>query len=819
MAQNPHDMNVVNHLYAATGGSNVELEQRKEALRKLVGNDQRLMTPATMLVMNEEAKLRNAAMKQGQQPSVAAKALGFAPPTPQMSPAGLGATPQGMQMASAAPMAPPQGAPAPQGPVQMAGGGLTTLPVPDYMFDEQTFANGGIVAFSKGGQKGAADAKARAKQQAEAYLGKPISDAEFDLLLKATHAEASGKSNPEEQAMIMGTILNHARAKGKSIENVLYAPNAFQSVTGTSKNNHAPSAQFEKGPSDKRAADIFDAATLLPRVSPKQVNFTAANRKAYGPGTNVGYLDKLAKKGTQIAGTMFGTNIMPSDVQTARKEPPAPTIYDLARSTLPGISSAAAPPVRDARFDRPPIQYMAQPQMPRAQMPQFDVAAAEAPPVQVAQDARFDRPPIQYMAQPQMPRAQMPQFDMAAAEAPPVQVAQDARFERPPLRYMASPQEPQAQMPQFGVASAEVPTRATQVVSGLGAAASALNPIGTAQAAEAPQPKAQAQPPAEPYVDPVKKIPYFRTSNPLDPNKPMPSKARRYAGEAAQFVAGGLGNIGVGAYNAEADIANRYANFFTKPIDPNEGAPAAKVTPKEYGKVDKYTGPGNTKGVRHYTMGEDPAREAALTSNPTFADAPITAPSIKKETSEEALARILAANKSDNFWSTMAAAGFNTAAGKSQNALENFGSGFAAAIPGMAAANKSDRELALKQQELAQQKEISEKQISASTGFQKEAVDNLTQDYLRQGMPLVIARGRATRDVMTAGANQWSAGAPLNAQMKQLQSDIQYLEAVRPDDPSLPEKRKLLADAQAKFAALGSGGSGGGNIVSYGSLK
>ena len=780
MAQNPHDMNVVNHLYAATGGSNVELEQRKEALRKLVGNDQRLMTPATMLVMNEEAKLRNAAMKQGQQPSVAAKALGFAPPTPQMSPAGLGATPQGMQMASAAPMAPPQGAPAPQGPVQMAGGGLTTLPVPDYMFDEQTFANGGIVAFSKGGQKGAADAKARAKQQAEAYLGKPISDAEFDLLLKATHAEASGKSNPEEQAMIMGTILNHARAKGKSIENVLYAPNAFQSVTGTSKNNHAPSAQFEKGPSDKRAADIFDAATLLPRVSPKQVNFTAANRKAYGPGTNVGYLDKLAKKGTQIAGTMFGTNIMPSDVQTARKEPPAPTIYDLARSTLPGISSAAAPPVRDARFDRPPIQYM---------------------------------------AQPQMPRAQMPQFDMAAAEAPPVQVAQDARFERPPLRYMASPQEPQAQMPQFGVASAEVPTRATQVVSGLGAAASALNPIGTAQAAEAPQPKAQAQPPAEPYVDPVKKIPYFRTSNPLDPNKPMPSKARRYAGEAAQFVAGGLGNIGVGAYNAEADIANRYANFFTKPIDPNEGAPAAKVTPKEYGKVDKYTGPGNTKGVRHYTMGEDPAREAALTSNPTFADAPITAPSIKKETSEEALARILAANKSDNFWSTMAAAGFNTAAGKSQNALENFGSGFAAAIPGMAAANKSDRELALKQQELAQQKEISEKQISASTGFQKEAVDNLTQDYLRQGMPLVIARGRATRDVMTAGANQWSAGAPLNAQMKQLQSDIQYLEAVRPDDPSLPEKRKLLADAQAKFAALGSGGSGGGNIVSYGSLK
>jgi hypothetical protein len=44
-------------------------------------------------------------------------------------------------------------------------------------------------------------------------------------------------------------------------------------------------------------------------------------------------------------------------------------------------------------------------------------------------------------------------------------------------------------MPQFKVASAEAPTPSAQVLSGLGAAASALNPIGTARAGELPKPK------------------------------------------------------------------------------------------------------------------------------------------------------------------------------------------------------------------------------------------------------------------------------------------------------------------------------------------
>ena len=98
---------------------------------------------------------------QIQPPTETVRDKTFAPPQgPQGGPppqgAPQGGPPQGgpppgappMQMASAAP--PPPGGPPPQGPVGMAEGGLTSLPVPDYMFDEQTFAGGGIVAFRTG---------------------------------------------------------------------------------------------------------------------------------------------------------------------------------------------------------------------------------------------------------------------------------------------------------------------------------------------------------------------------------------------------------------------------------------------------------------------------------------------------------------------------------------------------------------------------------------------------------------------------------------------------------------------------------------------
>ncbi|CAB4190298.1 hypothetical protein UFOVP1193_50 [uncultured Caudovirales phage] len=135
--------------------------QSPDALIELSGgNKQKLLqmvqagsidqTSALLAAMKID-KIRSAAqLEQAPQQTVMQKA--FAPPAP---PAGLGATPQGMQMAGGpAPQgAPPMqmaSAPPPMGMPQMAGGGLTTLPVPDAMFDEHTFANGGIVAFKDG---------------------------------------------------------------------------------------------------------------------------------------------------------------------------------------------------------------------------------------------------------------------------------------------------------------------------------------------------------------------------------------------------------------------------------------------------------------------------------------------------------------------------------------------------------------------------------------------------------------------------------------------------------------------------------------------
>jgi hypothetical protein len=44
----------------------------------------------------------------------------------------------------------------------------------------------------------------------------------------------------------------------------------------------------------------------LPNAPKDIMRFTAANRAAYGAGTNVGYLDQLvAQGGQQIGGTVF----------------------------------------------------------------------------------------------------------------------------------------------------------------------------------------------------------------------------------------------------------------------------------------------------------------------------------------------------------------------------------------------------------------------------------------------------------------------------------------------------------------------------------
>jgi hypothetical protein len=141
----------------------------------------------------------------------------------------------------------------------------------------------------------------------EDYLGRKISDEEHDMLMRAVYAEAS--ANKDEYANVMAVILNRTRKNGGTIIGTLTEKNQFQAVTGTA-NNPGPSANFKKGPNEKSIAMINEGTSSLSGISKNLDAFTASNRNAYGPGTNVGWLDKLqAGGGKQIGQTVFAENM------------------------------------------------------------------------------------------------------------------------------------------------------------------------------------------------------------------------------------------------------------------------------------------------------------------------------------------------------------------------------------------------------------------------------------------------------------------------------------------------------------------------------
>ena len=143
-----------------------------------------------------------------------------------------------------------------------------------------------------------------AKTEASKYLERPISDIEWNQLVAATFAEAS--SNQTERAYVMAAILNRARRDRKTITDILYAKNQFQAVTGT-KYKPGSSLQYVNGPDPKAANNIYETTLKILKNVPKNiVNFTAANLKAYGPGTNPEYIDTLNKRGgIKIGQTIF----------------------------------------------------------------------------------------------------------------------------------------------------------------------------------------------------------------------------------------------------------------------------------------------------------------------------------------------------------------------------------------------------------------------------------------------------------------------------------------------------------------------------------
>ncbi len=141
---------------------------------------------------------------------------------------------------------------------------------------------------------------------AEKFLGRQMDDKEWNYLLRATSAEAS--NNSEEQALVMAVILNRTRSGkwGDNVVSVLMAPNQFQAVTGT-RFEPGPSKHFSRGPSQAQLVSIMRGIKEHLPDAPKDIQrFTAANPAAYGPGTNIAYLQQLKKAGgQQVGGTIF----------------------------------------------------------------------------------------------------------------------------------------------------------------------------------------------------------------------------------------------------------------------------------------------------------------------------------------------------------------------------------------------------------------------------------------------------------------------------------------------------------------------------------
>jgi len=154
----------------------------------------------------------------------------------------------------------------------------------------------------------ATDANAqKALSASEKFLGRKIESDEWNYLVRAIYGEAT--SNQKEIAYVAAVMLNRTRSGkwGRSIISVLRAKNQFQAVTGTRADGHSASRNFTQGPGKGSLGNIYKALIdILPHAPTDIMRFTAANRKAYGAGTNVGYLDKLvAQGGQQIGGTVF----------------------------------------------------------------------------------------------------------------------------------------------------------------------------------------------------------------------------------------------------------------------------------------------------------------------------------------------------------------------------------------------------------------------------------------------------------------------------------------------------------------------------------
>ena len=161
-----------------------------------------------------------------------------------------------------------------------------------------------------------------ARKTAEAYLGRSMSDAEWDNLVSLTNAESS--TNQTERGWVMGIILNrtrdsftpagfkNAKYKFATLIDIISQAWQFQPVTGT-RGNPGPIPAFIAGPDARDAQSIYGSTTFLKDVPRDWYYFTSNNPAAYKDGTNINVMYGLRERtklnpptAKVVGGTIFG---------------------------------------------------------------------------------------------------------------------------------------------------------------------------------------------------------------------------------------------------------------------------------------------------------------------------------------------------------------------------------------------------------------------------------------------------------------------------------------------------------------------------------
>ena len=141
------------------------------------------------------------------------------------------------------------------------------------------------------------------KAAAESYLGRAMSDQDWNNLVAITYADAG--PNPQEQAWVMGTILNRSRQSGLNVLDIINQPGQYVAVTGNISSPE-PNTMFSEGPSAAAEDSIISAAVnLLSSVPTNNYYYNALNPAA----ERVGDCSAVTQRGG-IEGVLVGQRLV-----------------------------------------------------------------------------------------------------------------------------------------------------------------------------------------------------------------------------------------------------------------------------------------------------------------------------------------------------------------------------------------------------------------------------------------------------------------------------------------------------------------------------